>query len=253
MCPLQCSIDGRSVLRSCTGEVFETCRPEQACGAALCQEPCAAAAADRSSNGCDFYFQAPATSASFAGSCYATFIVNTSTLPVDITLEREGVALDISQSLFRTNPGAATLLQHSGPIGPGESAILFVSEGPRAATSSSSHVSCPRDATAAALEDKPLSTTGIGSAFRLKASSPVSLVAMYPCGGAASHLPSATLLLPVVNWAKEHVVVAPWEAARRGDHLIGARAAGRQARPATRRPLAVRGSAAIGRPISARP
>ncbi len=220
-CPLQCSLDGRSVVRSCTGEVVETCRPEQACGAALCQEPCAAAAADRSSNGCDFYFQAPATQAEFAGSCYATFIVNTSTLPVDITLEREGKALDISQSMFRTNPGDATLLAHSGPIGPGESAVLFVSEASSAAASSSSHVSCPLGVTAAVLEDDALSTTGIGSSFRLKASTPVSLVAMYPFGGAASFVPTATLLLPIVNWAKEHLVFAPWEAARRYGYVIG--------------------------------
>jgi len=50
-CLLQCSIDGRSVVESCTGKVVETCRADQACGAALCQEPCAAAAADRSSTG----------------------------------------------------------------------------------------------------------------------------------------------------------------------------------------------------------
>jgi len=211
-CPFQCSIDGRSVVRSCTGEVVETCRPEQACGAALCQEPCAAAAADRSSNGCDFFFQAPATQTNFAGSCYATFIVNTSTLPVDITLERDGKPLDTSQSLFRTTPGDATLLPHSGPIGPGESAVLFVSEASSAAASYRNHVSCPDGVTAAVLEDDVLSTTGIGSSFRLKASTPVSLVAMYPFGGAASHLPATTLLLPVVTWAKEHVVVAPWEA-----------------------------------------
>jgi len=220
-CPFQCSIDGRSVVRSCTGEVVDTCPQEQACGAARCQEPCAAAAADRSSNGCDFYFQAPATQPNYAGSCYATFIVNTSTLPVDITLERDGVALDISQSMYRTNPGDATLLTHSGPIGPGDSAVLFVSEASSAAASYRYHVSCPYGATAAVLEDDPLSTTGIGSSFRLKASTPVSLVAMYPFGGAASHLPSTTLLLPITNWAKEHLVVAPWDAARLFARIIG--------------------------------
>ena len=219
-CPLQCSIDGRAVVDSCTGKVVETCRSEQACGAALCQEPCAAAAADRSSNGCDFYFQAPATQADFAGSCYATFIVNTSTLPVEVSLERDGATIDIAQSLFRTTPGDATLLPHSGPVAPGESAILFVSEASSGAASSSSHVSCPSDATAAVLEDDPLTSTGIASSFRLKTSTPVSLVAMYPFGGASSHLPSTTLLLPVANWAKDHVVVAPWETAVRGK-LIG--------------------------------
>jgi len=212
-CPLQCSLDGRSVVRTCTGEVVQTCSDTQACGAALCQEPCAAAAADRSSNGCDFYFQPPATLREYSGSCYATFIVNTSTQPVDVTLEREDAVLDISRSLFRTTPGDPTLLSHSGPIAPGESAILFVSEAPSSADGSSTHIQCPSEATVAVLDESALSSTGIGSSFRLKASSPVSLVAMYPFGGARSYLPSTMLLLPTVNWANEHILIAPWEAA----------------------------------------
>ncbi|MBN9160343.1 MAG: hypothetical protein BGO98_35475 [Myxococcales bacterium 68-20] len=217
-CPFQCSIDGRSVVRSCTGEVIETCPPEQACGAASCQEPCSAAAADQSSNGCDFYFQSPATEPAYAGSCYATFIVNTSTQPVDVTLEREGKTLDLSKSMFRTAPGDATLFAHTGPIAPGESAILFLSEASSA--TARYHVACPSGVTAAVLEDNALSTTGIGSSFRLKSSAPVSLVAMHPFGGAASFLPTATLLLPVVTWAKQHVLVAPWEAALYGGKRI---------------------------------
>ena len=53
-CRLRCSLDGRSVVDGCTGEVVETCPDDLACGAAECVEPCAAVAADRSSNGCDF-------------------------------------------------------------------------------------------------------------------------------------------------------------------------------------------------------
>ena len=144
-------------------------------------------------------------------------------MPVDITLEREGEALDLSKSIFRTSPGDATLLEHTGPIAPGESAILFVSGRDRADTIGvEGDAPCPAGVVPAVSLKQPLRTTGIGSSFRLKASSPVSLAAMYPFGGASSHAPSTTLLLPVVTWAKQHLVVAPWEASfKDGYRLIG--------------------------------
>ena len=77
-CGAQCSIDGRAVIRACDGEVIETCAEHLACGAGVCQDPCAAAAADRSSNGCEFYFQIPRyDTVNLDQSCAATFVVNT--------------------------------------------------------------------------------------------------------------------------------------------------------------------------------
>ncbi|OJY23777.1 MAG: hypothetical protein BGO98_17695 [Myxococcales bacterium 68-20] len=211
-CPVQCSLDGRAIIRACTGEVVETCPPEQACGAAQCQEPCAAAAADQSSNGCDFYFQEPASYSFAADSCFAAFVVNTSVQPTELVLEREGRVLDLSNALFRTNPGDATLIQHAGPIGPGESVVVFLSDrDPEALVTGTRPIACPDGVVPAVLDKTSLKTTGIGSSFRLSATKPVSLVAMYPFGGANSHLPTASLILPVVTWGKEHLVVNPWE------------------------------------------
>lgn len=151
-CPFQCALDGRSVLRSCTGEVVETCSAEQACGAARCQEPCAAAADEKSSNGCEFYFQSPASHGESPDNCFATFVVNASTQSVNLTLEREGTALDLSKAIFRTNPGDATLIPHSGPIAPGESAILFVSDhDPERPLGGVDYAACPAGVVPAAL------------------------------------------------------------------------------------------------------
>jgi IgGFc binding protein len=210
-CPFQCALDGRSVLRSCTGEVVETCAPEQACGGARCQEPCSAAAEEKSSNGCEFYFQSPATYGDSPDNCYATFIVNASTQPANITFEREGTALDISKAIFRTSPGDATLIPHSGPIAPGESVILFVSDHDPEQPLSGDYAACPTGVVPAVLSGLSTSSTGVGSSFHLKSSVPVSLAAIYPFGGAQSYLPSATLLLPVVTWSTQHIVVNPWE------------------------------------------
>jgi len=209
-CSLQCSLDGRSVVQSCTGAVVETCPDTKACGAAMCQEPCAAAAADSRSDGCEFYVQ------NFAmndDGCLAAFIVNASAQPVEIALDNGGEALDLSKAIRRTNPGDATLIEHTGPIPPGESVVLFIAgpskSAPRVAEAP---IFCPDGVVPAIKEGHAIERTGIGSSLHLTASAPVSAVAIYPFGGATSYLPAATLLMPVVTWAKEHVLVDGWEA-----------------------------------------
>ncbi|MBN9164041.1 MAG: IgGFc-binding protein [Myxococcales bacterium] len=214
-CRYQCSLDGRSVIEACTGTVVETCRPELACGAGVCQDPCAAAAADKSSNGCEFHFQMPRFTAEHPHSCYASYIVNVSLLPVDIALELEGQPLDVSKSMFRTNPGDPTLIPHEGPVPPGESVILFVSvrdpNVPRTPAESHSFVPCPEGVVPATFAEGLPSGTGIGTSYRLTTKAPVGVSTVYPFGGAASFIPSATLLFPVATWSKQHIIVNGWE------------------------------------------
>ncbi|OJY18355.1 MAG: hypothetical protein BGO98_31920 [Myxococcales bacterium 68-20] len=217
-CAAQCSLDGRSVIRSCDGEVIETCAAHLACGGGACQAPCAAAAADRSSNGCEFFFQIPRYDpAKFDQSCAATFVVNTSLEPVEIALAYEGRKLDLSGALFRTNPGDATLIPHTGPIAPGESAILFLSDrDPEVAPPSPydlyrGRIACPSGVVPALVGELP-GGTRIASAMHLTTNVPVGLSMIYPFGGARSFLPSATLLLPVATWAKQNMIINGWEA-----------------------------------------
>jgi len=216
-CTHQCSLDGRSILDSCTGDLVEACPQDLACGAAVCQEPCAAAAADRSSNGCEFYFQLPLFGdPRIPQSCLAAFIVNTSTEPAEVSLEYDGRALDLSKSLFRTNPGDASLSPVAGPIPPGESAILFVSDRPLSAIGDSYsehfHRPCPAGTEPALSAVIPTIATAIAPSFHLKSNKPVGTVSMYPFGGAHSFTPTAALLFPVPAWGKEHIIVNGWEA-----------------------------------------
>ncbi len=218
-CRRQCALDGRAVIDTCTGEVVETCSPELACGEALCQEPCKAAAADQRSDGCDFYFQSPRfyRKTSYGQSCHAVFVVNTSSQPADLGLEFEGEALDISKSLYRTNPGDATLIPHTGLLPPGESAILFVADGrPDQPKYENAPVKCPKGTVPASYADGTPTGNGFGSAFRLRTNVPVAVTSIYPFGGAPSYLPSATLLLPVPTWSTEHVLVNGWELTKGG-------------------------------------
>jgi IgGFc binding protein len=204
-CLLQCSLDGRAVIRTCDGQVAETCSETQACGAARCQDPCAAAAADQSSNGCEFYFQSPAVD---DASCFAAFVVNTSTQPVELRFDRDSEALDISKAVFRTNPGDATLLAQTGPIAPGESAVLFVAG---STPEGLSRIGCP-EGVVPPVAGAARFRTAFGKSFHLGTNAPVSLVAMYPFGGAASFIPTTTLLMPVGAWGKGHLIVNGWEA-----------------------------------------
>ena len=214
-CLFQCSLDGRSVIDTCTGAVVETCRPELACGAGLCQEPCAAAAADQSSNGCEFYLQTPpALAKNSAPSCYAAYIVNPSSQPIEISLELDGNEIDISKSIFRMNPGDASLTRHAGPLPSNESVALFLSDGDPTVPlpgPEAKFVPCPEGVVATTIVRSGLSGTGRGSAFRLKTTVPAAVSTIYPFGGAKSYQPTATLVLPVANWGKQHILVNGWE------------------------------------------
>lgn len=216
-CSFQCSLDGRSVIQSCTGEVVERCADNLACGEARCQEPCAAAAADRSSNGCEFYVSMPRFMNAFAPqSCHATFVVNTSNQPASVSLEFRGKSLDVSKALFRVVPNSTKLEVLQGPIPPGESAILFVSDRDplkaRNIIEMQYYIGCPKGVTPAILEDFGTFASTIGPAFHLTSNVPIGLTSMYPYGGADSYIPTATLVLPVSAWGTEHVVVDGWEA-----------------------------------------
>ena len=177
-CGYRCSLDGRDVIEACTGEVVEACRPEQACGAGRCQEPCAAAAADNRSDGCEFYLQTPRFTKVYGQSCFVAFVVNSSTQPAKLTLQLDGETLDISNSVYRTNPGDATLIPHSGPLPSGESAIVFVSDMHPDGISSQWQARCPKGVVPASYEDPLPDRTGFGKAFRLGSTRPVSVTSI---------------------------------------------------------------------------
>jgi IgGFc binding protein len=219
-CLFQCTLDGRSVTNACTGEIVETCADGLACGAARCQHPCAAAAADRSSNGCEFYFQMPRFSKRFPQSCFAAFIVNTTSKPADVKLEFQGQGIDISKALFATTEDGNVLSPQVGPVEPGASAILFLQDRepgrPRDPMDSLYYVGCPDFAVPGRVAESELGGTGIASSFHLTSTMPVAISTMYPIGGARSYLSSATMLLPVPSWATQHIIINGWESGGAG-------------------------------------
>jgi len=212
-CGLQCTLDHRSVVDTCTGEIKETCAQDRACGAGVCQEPCAAAAADRSSNGCDFYLQPPAFRHS--PMCFAAYVVNTSTVPVDLTLSLGPDAIDLSKAVYHADPNDPTaVVRHEGPVSPGEAVIVYLSDRDPSSAVSGGEIdaSCPEGVTPATFVEPVPIRTGRGKSFHLTTNAPVGLTSIYPAAGGASMVTTATLLLPVPLWGKENMIVNAWGA-----------------------------------------
>ncbi|AKU97831.1 hypothetical protein AKJ09_04495 [Labilithrix luteola] len=221
-CGRVCSLDHRSVLDTCTGAVLEACEADRACGAGNCQEPCGAAAADSSSNGCDFYLQPPALR--LAQACFAAYVVNTSTLPVDLTLSLGADKIDVSNAVYHADPNdPKALIRHEGPVLPGDTVIVYLSDQDRtkAAKAGEGDAPCPTGVTPATFIEPVPSGTGRGKSFHLTTNAPVGLTSIYPAAGAGSQVTTATLLLPVPLWGKENMIVNAWGVVTDALHNIG--------------------------------
>ncbi|MBL8606486.1 MAG: IgGFc-binding protein [Myxococcales bacterium] len=167
---------------------------------------CEQAAADKSTMGCEFYSVPPDSLTITRGACFAAFLVNTSNSVAEIKVERDGQSLDASKFAYVPSGSGAGLkyepLPSSGLAG-GQVAILFLSR--------SGSTACPAGVTPAVTQLTSVSGTGRGAAFRIATSAPVVAYDIYPYGGGASALTSATLLLPTSAWDKNYVAVAGYK------------------------------------------
>ncbi len=170
------------IVRTRTGELAQSARTTWPAAPVVARRCADAAAADRSSNGCEFYLQPPLLHETIsANRCYAAYVVNTSVQSVDLKLSSsQGTPLDIRRSLrLRTLPGDATLIPHTGPIAPGESVILFVSDRNTRNGLRSARTRSPcseRRRSGETPGDVLPAGTGIGASFHLTTNVPVSLL-----------------------------------------------------------------------------
>jgi len=209
-----CSRDLRSVVDACDeSKVITACAAEDGCANGACVSACNSAVSSGASMGCEFVAVTPARwEESSKISCFAAFFANTWATPARLEAEYEGEALDVATSgkIVRTRPdGAVTLAPFGGEIAPGDVAVLFLAQSPIAG--GNNFIPCPKGTTPAVLDDISVLGTGRTTSFRIRTSAPVSAYSMYPFGGAASAIPSATLLLPVPAWKPGYVVMNAWE------------------------------------------
>ncbi|MCB9748737.1 MAG: IgGFc-binding protein [Myxococcales bacterium] len=203
MCVPECG-DNNEVL--CDGEVIDTCDPDtEVCEFGECVlNPCAQAAEDQSSEGCDFWSVKTGLIPEGSGACFAAFIANTSDQPVHLEVEYNGNLLDV-ESFTRIPSGQGANITYDpldnvAGLPVGEVAILFLSRG------NGNLPACPNNL-AGFNGESAVVGTGLGEAFNIRTDFPVAAYQMLPYGGGSVAATSATLLLPTGTWDDNYVAV----------------------------------------------
>jgi IgGFc binding protein len=207
-----CSRDLRSVRDCSSGELVAECPPDKACGNGQCIAPCDAAAINEGSIGCAFAIPPRNSGSYYPGSCAAVFVANNWTSPATVRVEFKGEEKSLDGALWVpfVEDGIVKYSKLEGPIPTGGGAVVFVSQDAKW-DDGKDWVGCPAGVTP--IFDKEIgliSGTGIGHALFARADVPVSMYSMYPYGGAKSHAPSGTLLLPTTSFRKNYVAVSSW-------------------------------------------
>jgi hypothetical protein len=214
----RCSRDLSQIVDGCDEHVVKTCDVGTACGhAGTCVAPCEAAAENQGSLGCEFLALPPdSTIGGTAGSCYAAFIGNTWTEPVNLSLEYDNQAKDISASTYVPvlNADKITYERLNGPLPPGKVAIVFLSQaptgGPVVDPSGSKFIKCPTGTTPVLGIDPIGHGTTLTKSFRLKSDRPVSAYTIWPYGGALSYVSTATMLYPTFSLGSNYLLLDAW-------------------------------------------
>jgi hypothetical protein len=217
----QCSGDLHSIL-TCgdNPQVLQTCTGNTGCGPTGCIAACDAAAANKSSIGCDYYAIPPDawnpsySSGGAAGNCFAAFVTNNWTSAMHVDIVWKGQTIDATPYAYIPNGSGASITYQPIPstgIPANSMAIVFLNQ--YAGGQGLYKVNCPSSVKAAVeSEDMVLHGTNIGNAMEIKTSVPAVVYDIYPFGGAASYISSATLLLPVSAWDTNYVAVTMAEA-----------------------------------------
>jgi IgGFc binding protein len=225
-CTNSCSSDARTVV-DCRGTPLESCKPDAACYDGACMLGCDAAKAAQSTVGCDYYVAKPQARNAFFynydASCYAVLVANTWSSPVTLSVEYDG--REISSSYFRIPRGSGKDIRYEllpeGKLPRDELAVLFLAMQPPIPDEiNPTYSPCPESVGAAIIGQTEVRGSGIGKTFHVRASAPVAAYDIYPYGGAASYIPSSSLLLPTSAWGTENFAMDGWsadaDAARQG-------------------------------------
>jgi hypothetical protein len=210
-----CSSDLHSVTDA-NGNVVQTCADDQGCAAGVCVEACAAAAASQGSVGCDFAVSTPSFLAQISPPCFAVFLANNWPKEATVTISR-GAQTYSAATIGRVPDGTANAASWpavpTNGIASSDVGVLFLSHDP-AAFNGDSAMTCPIPPAVAGSGGSSVyngsdNVSGIGTAFRIHTSVPVSAYDIEPYGGATSFLPSAELLLPTSAWGTNYVAAGP--------------------------------------------
>jgi hypothetical protein len=211
----QCSSDLQSVINS-AGVVVKKCPPSEGCAGGECVPACEAAAAAKGTIGCDFVVATPSFYPTIAPPCFAIFVSNTWGEAVTMQVTRGGMSYD--PTTFGLIPQAGVATSSWAPIAstgvpPGDVGILFMSQDPSSVNGTA--LTCPIPpavsvAGGTAVYMDATDATGMGTAWHIVTSVPVTAYDILPYGGAPSYLPSAELLIPTTAWTTNYYGIVPY-------------------------------------------
>ncbi len=194
-----CSSDLHYVLSCGDNTVVQTCGGSLGCGPGGCIDACTAAAASKSSIGCDYYAVAP--DAWTHGSCFAAFVTNNWSTDMKVSLTYKGTTIDATPYSYLPKGTGSSITYQAIPssgIPQGGMAIVFINQ---MASSDTYYVACPAGTKAAYTAfDVASHETSKGNAVEITTSVPSVVYDIYPYGGALSYMSSATLLFPTTAW-----------------------------------------------------
>lgn len=208
-----CSSDLHSVLDD-NGNIVATCPDDQGCAAGACVPACQAAAASQGSVGCDFVVATPSFYANITPPCFAVFLANNWPKDAAVTISYGGTTYDATTfgRVPDGTPSAANwpAIPATG-IASSNLGVLFLSQDPTSVNGSP--LTCPITPAISQTNGTAVyagqTSTGLGQAWHITTSYPVSAYDILPYGGASSYLPSAELLLPTSAWGTNYVTAGP--------------------------------------------
>lgn len=212
---VSCSSDLHQVLDG-NGNVVGTCPNDQGCAAGSCVPACQAAAASQGSVGCDFVVATPSFYSTINPPCFGVFLANNWPLDAAVTISHGGQMFDATAfgRVPNGNNDASTwpAIAASG-IASSNVGVLFLSHD-TASTNFGMPLTCPVTPAISATGGTAVwtgsdSATGVGTAWHITTSMPVSAYDIMPYGGASSFLPSAELVLPTSAWGTNYVTGGP--------------------------------------------
>jgi hypothetical protein len=209
-----CSADLHEVLTCGSNpSVVQTCTGNTGCGPNGCIPACDAAAANKSSIGCDYYaipsdaWSTTYNSGGAAGNCFAAFVNNNWSTDMNVTLVWKGQTINGNNYAYLPQGSGNSITYQKIPstgIPPNSMAIVFLNDyKPGQGTLK---CNCPSSVQAAvSSEDMVIHSTSISNAIEIKTDVPAVVYDIYPYGGATSYISSATLLLPTTAWDTNYV------------------------------------------------